>query len=78
MVKSPDFGAAGTRFDPRQQHLLSCHNLLRGGAVTMVTDSLKLTVETQEVKADYKISVGHCVIPFGKGLLPLWQTLLSR
>ena len=30
----------------------------------------KLTVEAQVVKAENTISVGHCVIPLGKGLVP--------
>ena len=35
----------------------------------MVTElALKLIVEAKEVKAENTISVGHCAMPFGKGL----------
>ena len=66
-----DLGAEGPRFEPWQRHLVQLSYLLRGGAVAMVTElALKLTVEAQVVKAENTISVGHCVIPLGKGLVP--------
>ena len=38
----------------------------------MVTEyALKLIVEAQDVKAENMISVGHCIIPLGKGYLYL-------
>ena len=40
----------------------------RGGHGNRV--GAKLTVEAQVVKAETTISVGHCIIPFGKGLVP--------
>ena len=40
----------------------------RGGHGNWV--DAKLTVETQEVKAENAISGGRCVIPLGKGLVP--------
>ena len=48
----------------------SCHTFweVRGGHGYRV--GAKLTVEAQVVKAENTISVGHCVIPLGKGLVP--------
>ena len=49
----------------------SWHNLFerwRGGYGNRV--GAKLIVEAQVVKAESTISVGHCVIPVGKGLVP--------
>ena len=71
MVKASDLDAEGPRFEPWQRHLVQLSYLLRGGAVAMVTElALKLIVEAQVVKVENTISVGHCVIPLGKGLVP--------
>ena len=41
----------------------------RGGAVAMITE-FTLTFDTQLVKTENTISVGHCALPLGKALLP--------
>ena len=56
---------------PDSNSLCSCHSLQRGCAVAMVTRvGAKLTVKAQLVIAENTISVGHCVIPLSKGLVP--------
>ena len=71
MVKASDLGAGGPRFEPWQQHLVQLSlpsERWRGGHGNQV--GAKLTVEAQVVKAENTISVGHCVVPLGKGLVP--------
>ena len=46
----------------------SFHSLQRGGHGNRV--GAKLTVEARLVIAENTISVGHCVIPLSKGLVP--------
>ena len=71
MVKASYLGAEGPRFESWQQNLVQLSLTSEkwcGGLGNRV--GAKLTVEAQEVKAENTISVGHCVIPFGKGLVP--------
>ena len=71
VVKASGLGAEGPRFDPWQQHLVQLSissKRWRGGHGKR--GGTKVVVEAQKVKAENTISVGHCVIPLGKGLVP--------
>ena len=64
MVNTSDLDAEGPWFDPWQQLLVQ---LSRDDHDNRV--GAKLTVEAQLVIAE-NMSVVHCVIPLGKGLVP--------
>ena len=71
VVKASDLGAECPRFKPWQRHLVQLSlpsERWRGGHGNRV--GTKLSVETQVVKAENTIFVGHCVIPLGKGIVP--------